>query len=146
MHVTRFFSALIGCLLAAGPAAAEAEITTEILAQSTASWDGEPFVYPEGTPQLTVVRIRIPAGSSLPWHCHPMPLAGVLTKGRLVVTKPDATSVTVEEGEGLIEVSRQWHRGAAEVDAEIIVVYAGAVGLPTGFGEDAKPQLKELCR
>ena len=44
MHVARFFSALIGCLLAAGPAAAQVEITTEILAQSTTSWDGEPFV------------------------------------------------------------------------------------------------------
>jgi quercetin dioxygenase-like cupin family protein len=146
MHVARFFSALIGCLLAAGPAAAQVEITTEILAQSTTSWDGEPFVYPEGTPEITVVRIRIPEGSALPWHCHPMPLAGVLTKGRLVVTKRDGARVTVEEGEGLIEVSRQWHRGAAEKEAEIIVVYAGAVGMPTGFGESAEPHLAELCR
>ena len=136
--------ALTVCL--SQPAGAESDISTEVLIQSSTSWDGQPFDYPEGTPEISVVRIRIPAGASLPWHCHPVPLAGVLTRGRLQVTKRDGEHITVEEGEGLIEVSRQWHRGRAEEDAEIIVVYAGAAGMPNGFGENSEPELAGLCR
>jgi quercetin dioxygenase-like cupin family protein len=126
--------------------AGEQGVHTEILARSTTSWDGETFQYPQGKAEISVVRITIPAGSTLPWHCHPVPLGGVVTQGRLKVSKPDGASTWVEAGQGLVEVSRQWHRGFAEEDVEIIVVYAGAEGVPLGFGQDADAELTALCR
>lgn len=119
---------------------------TEVLVQASSSWDGAPFAYPDGTPELSVVRITIPKGVSLPWHCHPVPLAGAVTRGQLKVTKPDGASVTLQAGEGLVEVSRQWHSGHADEEVEIIVVYAGAKGQPLGFGQDADPELTAQCR
>lgn len=126
-------------------AGAETGVINEVLLRSTSSWDGASFAYPEGTAEMTVVRITIPAGTTLPWHCHPMPLAGAITRGTLVVTKPDGASTTVQAGTGLIEVSRQWHRGHASEDVEIIVVYAGAQGQPLGFGQEADADLTRQC-
>jgi hypothetical protein len=41
--------------------------------------------YPQGQPELTTVRIVIPADSSLPWHTHDMPKAAYLLSGQLTV-------------------------------------------------------------
>jgi quercetin dioxygenase-like cupin family protein len=61
--------------------AAGSGVSVETLAEGSTSWDGGAFSYPEGTPRITVVRIQVPAGEGFPWHCHPMPLAGAITRG-----------------------------------------------------------------
>jgi hypothetical protein len=63
----------------------------------------------------------------------------------LEVTKPDGQSVTVHAGDGLIEVSNQWHRGFAHEDVELIVVYAGAEGQPLTLKRDANPASTATC-
>lgn len=136
-----------GLLLALMPGLATAgATTTEVLAQGTTSWDGAGFAYPGGAAELTVVRISIPAGEVLPWHCHPMPLAGAVTHGLLEVTKPNGESTTIRAGEGLIEVSRQWHRGRAIEETELLVVYAGAEGQPLTLTRESDPDLTAACR
>src|ERR1035437_9617856 len=49
------------------------------------SSDGSPANYPQGQPELTTVRITIPAHSSLPSHTHDMPNAAYLLSGHLTV-------------------------------------------------------------
>lgn len=139
---------LLAVFLIPAPArgAQEPGVTQQILKRASQSWDGAAFQYPEGVAEMAVVRINIPAGVTLPWHCHPVPLAGVLTKGTLTVEKADGAKVTIGAGEGLIEVSRQWHRGRAGEDAEILVVYAGAKGQPLTIGRDAGANLTAPCR
>jgi len=119
---------------------------TEILVQSTESWDGESFSYPDGDPQLTVARITIPAGVALPMHCHPVPLGGVLSKGTLEVTKQNGQKLLLNENEGLIEVSNQWHFGRALEEVEIIVVYAGASEVPVTVLKDSDSEWVTSCR
>jgi len=118
---------------------------TETLIQATQSWDGGDFVYPEGDAQLTIVRITIPKGVSLPMHCHPVPLGGVLTAGILEVKKQDGQIFLLNEDEALIEVSNQWHYGRAIEDVEIIVVYAGANEVPVTVFKDGDPGFEEAC-
>jgi quercetin dioxygenase-like cupin family protein len=120
--------------------------TTDVLARGTTSWDGAGFAYPGGAAELTVVRISMPAGEVLPWHCHPVPLAGSITRGVLEVTKPNGESTTVRAGGGLIEVSGQWHRGRAVEDVEAIIVYAGAEGQPLTVSRESDPALAAACR
>jgi quercetin dioxygenase-like cupin family protein len=120
--------------------------TTEVLAKSGVSWDGGSFEYPVGQPELTVTRIAIPAGVTLPVHCHPVPLAGVVTRGVLEVTKVSGESIRVGPGSGLVEVSNQWHHGHAMGDVEIIVVYAGAAGTPVTLLRGDDPELTAACR
>ncbi len=41
--------------------------------------------YPEGKPEITILRIQIPPGTTLPLHTHPVINAGVLLSGELAV-------------------------------------------------------------
>ena len=138
--------ALLALLLAGAAAADEPpRASTEVLVRSTTSWDGGAFRYPDGQPEITVTRITIPAGVTLPMHCHPVPLAGALTRGRLEVRKASGETVLVGAGEGLIEVSGQWHQGHALEDTEILVVYAGAESVPLTVLADDGEGLSGAC-
>ncbi|MFT5770042.1 MAG: quercetin dioxygenase-like cupin family protein [Lysobacterales bacterium] len=120
-------------------------ISSKVLLESTTSWDGGNFAYPEGDPQLTITRINIPKGVSLPMHCHPVPLGGVLTKGVLEVTKESGGILILSKDEALIEVSMQWHYGKALEEVEILVVYSGAKGLPVTVLKNGDPKLVAQC-
>ena len=124
---------------------AEDKAHTELLIQSTQSWDGGDFVYPEGDAQLTIARITIPKGVSLPMHCHPVPLGGVVTAGILEVKKQDGKLLLLNEDEALIEVSNQWHYGRAIEEVEIIVIYSGAVGVPVTVFKDGDSEFVGSC-
>ena len=72
----------VSALLARKPATPE----TIVLLKRTASWNDVPYAaYPQGQPELTTVRITIPAHSSLPWNTHDMPNAAYLLSGHLTV-------------------------------------------------------------
>ena len=103
----------------------------EVLIQDTRSWNGAELpAYPDGQPQVTILRIRVQPHARLPVHLHPGINAGVLLSGEIVVHLQDGTTRTVEAGEALIEVVDTWHYGENPTDdvAEIIVFYAGQVG------------------
>jgi quercetin dioxygenase-like cupin family protein len=137
-------------VLALGALAASADDSPKpestILVQSTETWDGVELTYPGGQPEITVARIKIPAGVSLPMHCHPMPLAGAVVSGKLKVVTKVGEARTFEEGDGVIEVVNTWHQGTALEDTDLIVVYVGALGLPTHVNEDGDPELTQYCK
>ena len=67
-------------------AAGQKGVTVTTLVRSDRSWNGTQLPpYPSGQPEVSVLRIRIPAGVALPQHHHPVINAGVLVKGRLKV-------------------------------------------------------------
>ncbi len=104
-----------GLLLAVRPALAEGEpagVTVRTLVQSTKSWNGTPLpAYPSGQPVIN---------------------AGMLIRGRLLVTSATGASVQLQAGQGLIEMVNQPHYGTnnGTEPAEIVVVYAGVKGQP----------------
>jgi quercetin dioxygenase-like cupin family protein len=101
------------------------------LARSQASWDGALLPdYPKGHPEVTVLRIVIPAGETLAMHKHPVINAGVLLKGELTVFAEGGKTLHLKAGDALVEVAGTWHYGKNEgaEPAEIIVFYAGAEG------------------
>jgi quercetin dioxygenase-like cupin family protein len=103
------------------------------LAKSCVSWDGAPLpAYPQGRPEITVLRIVIPAGEALARHKHPVINAGVLLKGELTVQTESGKTFHFKAGESLVEVVDTWHYGKNEgvEPAEIIVFYAGTDGAP----------------
>ena len=108
-------------------------ITAEVLIKADASWNGHPLPpYSAGDPEISIVRVTIPAGSSLPLHIHPYATAGVLLQGRLEVRTPGGETLEVHPGDGVIELINQPHAGAntGTEDAVILVVYAGIKGQP----------------
>jgi quercetin dioxygenase-like cupin family protein len=108
-------------------------VESQTLLRSGASWDGLPYVaYPGGSPELTVVKITIPAHTALPWHTHPMPNAAYVLSGELTVEKKDSgEKKTLSAGQVLPEMVGALHRGlTGESPVVLIVFYAGAKDMP----------------
>jgi len=103
------------------------------LAKSTTSWDGGVLPgYPEGQPEVTILRIKIPAGAKLETHYHPVINAGVLLAGELTVVAEDDKTLHLKAGDSIVELVNKKHYGKNEgaETAEIIVFYAGTEGKP----------------
>ncbi len=123
---------LIAILLLAGPVIAgeNAAVTVDELAKTSTSWNGSVLpAYPEGQPEVTILRIRIAPGTELPQHMHPIINAGVLLSGQLTVVTKKGETLHMKPGDPIVEVVNQWHYGRAEGDepVDIIVFYAGVV-------------------
>ncbi len=108
-------------------------VSVETLAKSSVSWNGQTLTaYPKGKPEITILRIKIPAGATLPMHEHPVINAGVLLSGELTVVTKDNKTLHLKAGDSIVEVVNKAHYGKNEgtKTAEIIVFYAGEVGKP----------------
>jgi quercetin dioxygenase-like cupin family protein len=109
------------------------DVEVRTLAKAAKSWDGADLPdYPRGGPEITILRIVIPAGTRLPRHYHPVINAGVLIRGELTVRAESGKTLRLKAGEAIVEVVDTWHYGINEGDgpAEIIVFYAGKAGEP----------------
>lgn len=111
--------------------AAMEAISVDVLKKSTTMWNDDQLPsYSEGQPEISVVKVTIPKGQSLPLHEHPFATAGVLLQGHLEVRTPDGDRTELKAGQALIELINQPHAGANIGDgpAVILVVYAGIEG------------------
>ncbi|MGE4498343.1 MAG: cupin domain-containing protein [Deferribacterales bacterium] len=108
-------------------------VKAETLASTGSSWDGTPLpAYPDGQPEITVLKITIPAGSVLPLHKHSVINVGFLVSGELKVTTENGDILQLKAGEAIVEVVNTWHKGenTGDTSAEIVVFYAGTKGTP----------------
>ncbi|KAA9129632.1 cupin domain-containing protein [Marinihelvus fidelis] len=119
----------------ASPAIARDEapkaVTVKELARTTTSWDGVDLPrYPQGTPEITILKYTIPGNTILPWHRHPVINAGYMLSGRLKVVTRTGETLQLSAGETITETVHTWHQGINEhpEPVEILVFYAGAVG------------------
>jgi quercetin dioxygenase-like cupin family protein len=108
-------------------------VVVEQLAKSSKSWDGKDLPkYPKGQPEVTILRIKIPAGAKLDVHNHPVINAGILLAGELTVVTEDNKTLHLKAGDSIVELVNKKHYGKNEgaETAEIIVFYAGTVNKP----------------
>ena len=111
----------------------ENAVSVDVLAKTGVSWDGMALPnYPQGKPEVTILRIKIPPKVQLPLHQHPVINAGVLLKGELTVVTKNKETLHLKAGDSIVEVVDKWHYGKNEGSepAEIIVFYAGVQGTP----------------
>ncbi len=107
-----------------------------VLLKTDHSWDNVKYsTYPAGQPELTVLKITIPAHTILPWHTHPMPNAAYILSGTMQVeNKNGSLHKTLKAGDVLPEMVDTVHRGiTGDQPVEIIVFYAGVKGMPTAI-------------
>ena len=123
-----------GCdTVSIGRDANEGAVVVKELAKASQSWDGAALPeYPKGQPQITILRIGIPAGTQLETHKHPVINAGVLISGQLKVVAKDGRTKNLKAGDSIVELVNSSHYGINEgnIPAEIIVFYAGSSGSP----------------
>jgi quercetin dioxygenase-like cupin family protein len=128
-----------GCArVAITPDAPQASTVVKELVKTTHSWDGKllPAHLP-GQPEVTILRITIPAGTKLHAHSHPVINAGVLISGELTVVTDEGKTLHLKAGDPIVEVVKTVHYGInqGKVPAEIIVFYAGAVDTPLSISD-----------
>ena len=105
----------------------------EVLAKTDQMWDGSPLPnYPTENPEITILKVTIPAKTELPMHKHPVINAGYLLSGELTVVSESGDELFLKGGDTLIELVDKWHYGKneGEEDVEIIVFYAGEKDRP----------------
>jgi len=108
-------------------------VQVDVLVKTSLSWDGSRLPdYSKGTPEVTILRIKILPGVQLPLHKHAVINAGVLLNGELTVVTEDNRTLHLKAGESIVEVVNKWHYGKNEGNetAEILVFYAGALDTP----------------
>ncbi len=109
---------------------------SQVLMQTSESWDGGSFAYPDGEAEVTAVRISMPDGHQADYHCHPMPTFGYIASGRLRVDTRDGKSTEFTAGDVVSEAMNTLHRGTViEGPVELLVFYAGAKGQQTTYPE-----------
>lgn len=124
----------LACLLTLGCSNTDKKtgIEKEVLLQSSSSWDGTPYAsYPQGSPELTLLKLKIPANTELKWHTHPIPNAAYILAGELTVEARDSGQTRVlKQGQTLAEMVNTVHRGkTGDSPVELIVFYAGSQGI-----------------
>ena len=126
-------------LVPTGLCAREPQIKVEPVLQTTQSWDRTPYPsYPSGQPQVTVLRITIPPHTALHWHRHPIISVGYVLSGHLTLEKRETGERTMlQAGQAVAETVQTTHRGfTTDEPVELIVFYAGQVGLPLTINDE----------
>lgn len=103
----------------------------EILLKTTSTWDNSTFESINiQNPEVTVLKITINVGESLPMHKHDILNIAYVKRGTLTVTADSDEKITVTEGECLPEVIGKYHYGKNDgnVPVELIVFYVGEKG------------------
>ena len=85
--------------------------TTELI-RTSQSWDGTQLPdFPQGQPELRVIRLDFPIGAKTGWHHHTVVNYGIVQQGDLTILCQDGSERTFHEGEPLVEVIGTIHRG-----------------------------------
>lgn len=88
------------------------DIKTTELIRTSQSWDGAMLPdFPQGQPELRVIRLDFPIGAKTGWHHHTVINYGIVQQGDLTIVCQDGTEKTFHEGEALVEVIGTIHRG-----------------------------------
>lgn len=115
---------LVACVVSSGAYAAN----SETLIQTGTHWNNQEIkpIHIEN-PQITMLRITIPAGEKLAMHKHPILNIGYLTKGELTVRSENGDVLVLKPGDPIVELVDVWHYGEStgDEDAEIVVTYVG---------------------
>src|SRR5262245_7123908 len=99
-------------------------IKKEMLLKTGTSWDGVAYEkYPDGKPELSVLKVSIPAHTKMKWHIHPMPAAAYVLSGDIAVEKKETGETKLlKPGAVLPETVNSLHCGVTgDSPVELIV-------------------------
>ena len=96
--------------------------TTELI-RTSESWDGAKLPdFPQGKPELRVIRLDFPIGAKTGWHHHTVVNYGIVQQGDLTIVCQDGSERTFHEGEPLVEVIGTIHRGENRGRKPVVLV------------------------
>ncbi len=110
----------------------------EVLLKTTSTWDNAKYEKLKiKKPEVTVLKIDIGVGESLPMHKHDLVNIAYVKKGTLTVITDTNKQITVKEGECLPEIIGKYHYGknTGNEPVELIVFYIGQKGTPLSINK-----------
>jgi len=125
-----FIFVLLGLIVSCAPKVIETKppVSIKEILRTTTSWDGDSINYPEGSPEITVLTIDMPAGFDTGFHCHPVPNLAYMLEGEIEVEVFNGPKIIFKKGDAFEEVIHTWHKGRVLKGPAIIVVfYVGEV-------------------
>ncbi|KPH13017.1 cupin domain-containing protein [Chryseobacterium sp. ERMR1:04] len=109
------------------------KIESVTILKTTKSWDGTLYEkYPDGQPEISVLKISVPPHQALAWHKHPVINAAYVEKGEIEIErKSDGKKQWIRQGQVLPEMVNVPHRGkTGEKGVTLIVFYSGSTDIP----------------
>jgi quercetin dioxygenase-like cupin family protein len=136
----------------AAPLAGQAEPVYSSQVQSTEilrggrNAAGDAIAYPcTDQPEVTGIKVKIPAGAETGWHHHTVPGYAYVLSGTLTLHYEGAPSRTFKAGEAFVESAGRRHNGKnlGTEDIVLVVFFTGEAGKPfTIKGQAAKESVK----
>lgn len=108
-------------------------VEKEVILKTTSTWDNVAYKNIKiKNPEVTVLKITIDIGESLPVHKHDLVNVAYVNKGELTVITDKNEQITLHEGESLPELIGKYHYGknTGNIPVELIVFYFGEKGTP----------------
>ena len=127
----------IGTLALPKPSLAEEKIEVIPLIQSSEGLNGKNFNYPDGKPELRLLKVMIPAGLKTPIHTHPSPMLIHVTRGRLKHVRGEEINF-FKAGDAFIESNNGGPHYVKNVGKKPAIVHVGVisvVGIPTAVNK-----------
>ena len=135
MHLKQFGWAA-GLMLLASSVQAAPQPEIQELFKASRTPGRRVVAYPQGTPEMRVVRVGLPVGATIPLHTHQSPVVVVVTKGAM-------TNVRLVNGNEVVSLVRprdgfleghpdepHYATNKGPEPAEAIVTFASVEGLP----------------
>lgn len=134
---TKFLSTLAAATLAYPAFAQDSYPPLDVLVSSGETTIGQPFAYPEGSPNITGALVTMQPGQSTGWHFHEAPLFAYIMEGELQVDYGEAGVKRYGPGDAFIEAFGTPHNGSVVGDepVRLLAVFAGAVNTPNTVTE-----------
>ena len=91
---------------------------------------GQPFAYPDGTPNVTAAIVTIPPGNETGWHTHHVPLFVYILEGEVSVDYGSKGVKVYHAGDSFMEAMDWQHNATNKTDTpmKILAVYMGEEG------------------
>ena len=134
MHLKQFGWAA-GLMLLASSVQAAPQPEIQELFKASRTPGRRVVAYPQGTPEMRVVRVGLPVGATIPLHTHPSPVVVVVTKGTMTnvrLLNGNEVVSMVRPGDGFLGHPDEPHyvTNKGPEPAEAIVTFASVEGLP----------------
>jgi len=133
------FAFVAGSIFTVWANAAPPGTAVDVLIDTDTTILGQTFEYPQGRAKITAAIVTVPPHTTLKRHHHPVPLVGYMLQGELIVNYGEAGERTYRTGDLLVEAFQTPHQGrnGGKGNIKILVVYAGADGVPNTVLEES---------
>ena len=136
-NIIPFIYLFVGILVLPQYSFAEEKIEIIPLVQSSEGLSGKNFNYPDGKPELRLLKVIIPAGLQTPIHTHPSPMLIHVTRGRLKHVRGEEINF-FKAGDAFIESNNGGAHYIENVGKKTAIIHVGVVsvvGMPTAVNK-----------